>query len=530
MNLVCSEFGYRRSAIRFVTILSLLFFGVFSFQTVHGEDDAVRLSALSSINKSVVNIRVDSSVFDYDTPWASSGVQRSSGTGFIVQTKSGNRIITNAHVVSGAININVKRPDQKKEYTAKLIHIAHDCDLAMLQIDDSEFFKDAKPLSIGQLPALGSSVVVVGFPIGGNRLSITRGVVSRIDLDTYAHSGIDSHLIIQVDAAINPGNSGGPALQDGKVIGVAFQALRGGENLGYLIPPVVIDRFLNEIETTGTYQGYVELGVRSVSTENPVMRKALSLPADLDDTGVFVTKVMPNTSAEGFIQEGDILLSIMNQPISQSGDVVVDGMLYPYVELVDHLSDGQLITAKVFRNKKIQPVQFKAKRTNIYDYQRQEYEQPPEYYVQAGLVFQPLDGNLMKSRSQEWLSKDRSEIFYRYFYRFTSDLYKEKEGEVVLTGRLNDSINLYAGEYRDRIVKSINGKVVRNFSDFMHQFDTALSSSDQVVVRFENVNRPLVLRSLDIRSANSRIMKAYSIEKDRRLRSDRSNDNRKEKK
>ena len=95
-------------------------------------------------------------------------------------------------------------------------------------------------------------------------------------MSVYSHSSIDYHLIIQVDAAINPGNSGGPAMQGGKLIGVAFQALTGAENLGYLIPPQIVKRFLADIED-GNYDGYTEFGVLSLPTIHKGLQKALGL-------------------------------------------------------------------------------------------------------------------------------------------------------------------------------------------------------------------------------------------------------------
>ncbi|MEZ5431637.1 MAG: serine protease [Verrucomicrobiales bacterium] len=83
------------------------------------------------------------------------------------------------------------------------------------------------PLEIGGIPKLNTTVTAVGYPIGGDRISVTRGVVSRIDFRPYSHSAVDNHLTIQVDAAINPGNSGGPVLQDNKVVRVAFQGFSG---------------------------------------------------------------------------------------------------------------------------------------------------------------------------------------------------------------------------------------------------------------------------------------------------------------
>ena len=81
--------------------------------------------------------------------------------------------------------------------------------LATLAIDDGRFWEGVVPLSFGSMPSLQDEVAVVGYPEGGEGVSITQGVVSRIKIQRYVHSGT-SLLAIQIDAAINPGNSGGP--------------------------------------------------------------------------------------------------------------------------------------------------------------------------------------------------------------------------------------------------------------------------------------------------------------------------------
>ena len=188
----------------------------------------------SDVYQSVLRVEVATQMPDYQTPWNSGHFSGGIGSGFLIGK---NRILTNAHVVSNARRILITVYGSPKKYPASVEFIAHDCDLALLSIDD---FKDLESLPIfelGNVPSLESQVRVIGYPVGGERLSVTRGVVSRIDFQPYSHSRADSHLIIQIDAAINPGNSGGPCLQDGKVVGVAFQGLRQADNTGYIIPP-----------------------------------------------------------------------------------------------------------------------------------------------------------------------------------------------------------------------------------------------------------------------------------------------------
>ena len=114
--------------------------------------------------------------------------------------------------------------------------VAHECDLATLEVEDAGFWEGVTPLKLGAMPSLQDEVAVVGYPEGGEGVSITQGVVSRIEIQRYAHSG-QSLLAVQIDAAINPGNSGGPALNaNGEVVGVAFQLQQERQHIGHVVP------------------------------------------------------------------------------------------------------------------------------------------------------------------------------------------------------------------------------------------------------------------------------------------------------
>ena len=94
-------------------------------------------------------------------------------------------------------------------------------------------------------------MVVKGFPVGGNSLSTTQGIVSRIEY-AYYDAGA-AGLRIQVDAAISAGNSGSPAVVDGKMVGLVY-GVGPGENIGYVIPIEEIDGFLADV-ADGRYDG-----------------------------------------------------------------------------------------------------------------------------------------------------------------------------------------------------------------------------------------------------------------------------------
>lgn len=464
--------------------------------------------SMHELSHSVVQINVESAEYSYENPWQPLGLKGSGGTGFIIE---GNRIMTNAHVVSGAVQIRVKRPNQKTDYTATVAYIAHDCDLAILQVEDREFFQGATPLEIGQQPDLNTPVTVLGFPIGGNRISITRGVVSRIDMDVYSHSGVDAHRIIQVDAAINPGNSGGPAIQDGRVIGVAFQAITSGENLGYLIPPVVVKRFLKDIED-GSYDGYVEFGVMDTPVKNPVQIEALKIRRPSPYHGVQVYRVIPGTTSARDVKPGDVLLSINGHKITGEGDVEFEGSLYSYLELVDHLFEGDRVKLEILREGKIQEISLISRGSDVLEFKRRTYGSLPEYYLLSGYLFQPLDANLMDAKGRDWSADGDLGLLYRYHYHLFHGLYKEGEMDVVLTRRLAHSSNSYGDRYLDRIVDSVNEEKVNNFQEFVKLVEKHRNSQN-LVIRFRDSEIPLVLPTSGLESAEADMQKSYGIRK-----------------
>ena len=119
---------------------------------------------------------------------------------------------------------------------------------------------------IGDLPHLRDAVQVVGYPIGGEEVSITEGVVSRIEVQRYEHS--QRHLLaVTVDAAINEGNSGGPVFARGKVVGIAFQAIPDAENIGEMVPAPILQRFLDGVKQ-GKDARVPGLGI---ATQQPVL-------------------------------------------------------------------------------------------------------------------------------------------------------------------------------------------------------------------------------------------------------------------
>src|SRR5205807_4547251 len=343
------------------------------------------------IQKSLVRITATEVEPDYRAPWNAGGLQRGIGAGFVID---GNRIMTNAHVVSNSRYLTVERDGDPNKYPAKVQFVANDCDLALITVDAPNFYKNMVPLKLGGIPELESTVSAYGYPLGGERMSVTTGIVSRIDFQLYTHSSIDSHLAIQISAQINPGNSGGPVMQNAKVVGVAFQGYSGdvAQGVAYMIPTPVIQRFLTDIKD-GHYDKYVDLGLTYSKLQNPAQRRYLGLQDD--GRGVVVNTVIEAGSAGKLLKQGDVLLSIDDHFIGSDAFVELEGGRAEFQEIVERKFKGDKIKLDLLRDKKPMTVSIKLNTVWPYLTQGHYYDMRPRYIVFGGLLFQPLCLDLM---------------------------------------------------------------------------------------------------------------------------------------
>lgn len=451
------------------------------------------------IYKAVVRIEVATQVSDYRTPWNSGRFGGGTGSGFLIGP---NRFLTNAHVVSDAHRILITKRGSAEKHPARVIHVAHDCDLAILEVENNEPFGNLSYLEFGEVPDLESQVRAIGYPVGGDRISVTRGVVSRIDFRPYSHSRVDSHLVVQIDAAINPGNSGGPVLQEGKVVGVAFQGLRQADNTGYMIPTPVIRRFLKDIED-GTYDRYVDLGITEFALFNPAMRKALKVPEN--GLGVMVASVMITGPCDGIMEPGDVLLSIDGNPIDNAGNIEVDGEKVVLHEVVERKFAGDEVKLEYLRKgeKKEVTITLKAfPHSRIYAVR---YGERPRFVFFAGLTFQPLDFNLYSAH--QFKSPRVRKIFQNYV---RDAIFKDRKDVVVLTRVESDRLTTFISGFDGSVVDEINGTKVTS----LQQAYDLLYAKDQpefITIKCNGVDRPIVIPSAEVEAANKRIMKQYGI-------------------
>ena len=455
--------------------------------------------------RSVVKVYVTQQREDYTMPWQSGRPARGTGSGFIID---GQRVLSNAHVVSDAKFLELQKDGDPRRYRARVAFAGHDCDLALLTLEDEEFFSGTRPVRFAaDLPDLTEQVSVLGYPRGGARLSITRGVVSRIDYGHYYHSGVDQHLVLQVDAAINPGNSGGPVLFRDRVVGLAFQGLAAAENIGYAVPVPVIRRFLEDV-ADDWYHGYPELGVQFLPTRNAALRADLRLPDRR--SGVAVHYVDPFGSAHGLVVPRDVLLSIGGHVIANDGSVELDDQHVLFAELLERRQWGDTITLDLWRDGK--PLALTVPLSNPDDpfAYRKLYDRRPRYLIHGGLVFAPLTRPYFRTAARDLSDANRQQLLYLMEYAKPDGLHAGVSEFVVLIRRLPHTVNTYADPFLNGVVQRVNGRDIGDVGDVAE----ALAADDDDgydVLEFRGMDDALVLHRQSIADAEPAILARYGI-------------------
>ena len=441
-----------------------------------------------SHTRSIVKLFVVECARSYHIPWQMEDQLECSGTGFLLRAGGGAmRVLTNAHVVAFAVSVRACRFGESRKFVARVVAISHESDLALLEVADAGFWAarggdgaargggdDAVALD-ERTPRITDETYVLGFPSGGENISVTKGVVSRIDMQRYSgHKSCPKLLVIQIDAAINPGNSGGPVFnRGGLVVGVAFCKDADGEsdNIGYIIPTTVVQCFLDEVAAHGTFRGVCGLGFVFQTMENDVLRRAMRLPDDR--AGVLVTRVGPLAPFAASLRPRDVLLAIDGRAIAADATVALargrEGDRVPFEHLVTSRPPGAAVALTLWRDGAACDARAACgavpRLVPLFD----GADAANSYFIVGGLQFAPLSMPLFESMEASETSAIMVEIERMAFF---SDKRTPRQQVLVLQRVLiDDELTFGYHHLAPAIVASLNGEPLEDLGALVRAVD-----------------------------------------------------------
>lgn len=454
---------------------------------------------------------------NYYKPWELGYQHTSGGSACIID---GQRILTNAHVIAHHLFVQAQKPGDSKKYTARVLHVDHDTETALLTVDDPKFFEGTVPVRFGGLPSRNAKVTVYGFPVGGDELCITAGVVSRIEVRTYTHSQRNL-LALQTDAAINPGNSGGPVFMDGELIGIAFQSYKRKdlERAGYVVPMPVIRHMLEDLDD-GRIDGVPDLGLYWQKLEADALRAYLGLAGD--ETGVRVSRVLYGSSAYGVIEVDDVITSIEGVPVASDGSVPLrERDRVRFEHLIARHQVGDKVDLGIFRAGTPLRVTVELKQyVSLVSPPRPDHR--PTYLVFGGLVFTVLTYEYM--HEWEWAKEH-----HRYMNFYYEVLPSARRKQIVLVHSvLAHEVNLGYHQVQGAVVERINGVDITEIRDVVSALTAPRDGFHVLETDFHGSRRAsfssdfhhaygtrIVLDAAKVERANAEILTQHGVAHDR---------------
>lgn len=275
--------------------------------------------------------------FGQSQPQRPQPLQHGVGSGVIISPDG--YIVTNNHVVDGAIQVQVTLHD-RRTMNARVVGVDKLTDLAVLKINATDLPSIAWGDSTKLQP--GETVLAFGSPFGYFRFSVTRGIVSALDRpNPYSNDLRKPGDFIQTDAAINPGNSGGPLVNArGELVGIdTFIVSESGSfaGAGFAIPSQIVHSVAEQLMKSGSVQhGYLGMSMNDVTPDNA---RFFNLH---DASGAIVSAVVPNSPASrAGLRRGDVIRQL-------NGENIVDGSALQVA--VSEETPGTNITLGILRN------------------------------------------------------------------------------------------------------------------------------------------------------------------------------------
>ena len=439
---------------------------------------------------------------DYFRPWGQLTTSQSNGSGSIIDN---NRILTNAHVIANSSFIQVQKQGDSRKHNAKVMFVSHETDLAILSVESEGFFDDSVALEIGEIPETLDEVRVYGFPMGGKTLSTTKGVFSRVEHQSYAHAG-GNFLAGQIDAAINPGNSGGPVITNGKIVGVVMQAnfSESSENLGYFVPPTVIKHVLKDIED-GEYDGFRSLGFFTQGMESPSMKEFYGIKKD--QTGILINYIVKDSPAAKVLQVSDVILKMDKYIVADDETINFrQDQRTSYKYAVDQFQQDEEVPITINRKgiEMTVNVPIGSEVENPVVVRQERFDQIPEYYIYGGVLFVPLNMNLIKRWGNDWSRKAPFD-FLRNRYEWRTD---EREEVIVALMVFPSDVNLGYHSWKNWVIDSVNGKKIKNF---MELTSILHNNTDKNVVVADSDGYQIILNHEQAIASRDSILNRYRI-------------------
>ena len=430
----------------------------------------------ADLTRSVVRLRSTTQSWNPGQPWEKNEPEQRRALAAIVAPE---RVLTTASLVANATFLEFESPDGTRFAEARVVAIDYEANLALVAPANdggSALFENSVPLEVAAPPALGDRLEVLQVEETGLPL-LTTGFLQTIGVQSTFLPG-QSFLTFFIKASMQSSASSYslPVLHDGKLAGLLF-SYNSSEQIIDSAATEIIERFLESAaaaESEGTpYQGFPGLGVVITRTEDPAFRAWLNL--DDDQGGVYLSTIRPGSAAEAAgLEKGDVILAVDGNEIDRRGfyqHPVYGGLFWGHL-VRGEKAVGEDVTLSVLRDGESLEITATLTREEEADrlVPNYRFEEPPNFLVKGGMVFQELTRPLLEAFGRDWQQRAPLNLLDAYE---NPEKYEDEVRRIIfLSGIIPTNATIGYETLRNLIVRRVNGHDILDIPTLIEAFES----------------------------------------------------------
>ncbi|HSH17071.1 MAG TPA: hypothetical protein VLD18_13605 [Verrucomicrobiae bacterium] len=462
---------------------------------------------LARWERSLVTLEVNSQGYNYIQPWTRRS-QSTQKSGVVIGPRS---ILTTAEQLNDLLLARVQKGGRGRWYPAQLEWIDYHANLALLTSDDEEFWQGLRPASLMTKIPLSGDARVLRWREG--KIEARKMEINRARIETGRQTFIDI-MHLELNGEVPGVGFGEPVIDGSRIIGIMEAPAGSG---GLAVPAPFIKSVL-DARAKDDYRGLGFFNFYWQRAENPETLKALKM--EQTDHGVIVIQPLAKIGEESILKARDVILEIDGFEIGPEGDyqdpIYGRTMLEALATRGRWAGDGVPMT--IWRDGRQMEIEYKLPKAEFTDEMIPDkvFDQPPEYLIAGGFVFQPLTVPYLESWGGDWQRRAP----FRLAYLKQAIPTEKQEALVVLSVVLPDPYNLGYQSIRGLLVREINGRKIVRLPDI----EAALKEPRDGfhIIEFARGDSPgkIVLDAGDLSAATARVLQRYGIDQDRLILGD----------
>ncbi|MFL6537538.1 MAG: PDZ domain-containing protein [Chthoniobacterales bacterium] len=411
---------------------------------------------------SLVRVNVTGQAYDYIRPWQKKAPFSKRALGAVLPH---GRILVTADLIANQNYVELERAESGDKSAANVTVVDYESNLALLEPADKAFLEGLKPLDLANDTVVGDRISAWQLETTG-ALVVTEGLVTTVQMTRYPIDvGQFLTYRISIPMQYRDNSYTVPIVKNNKLSGLLLRFDPRSQVLD-AIPAPIIAHFLKDADSQH-YRGFPTAGFAFFPTRDPELRKFANDTAK--SGGVYVTSVEPNSpAAKAGLQPADIVTAVGNNEVDQNGNYV--DPLYGKIEFTNLITGrgfcGDTIPLHVQRKGESMQLNLALEHRAAKDYVIPPYavDQPPNYIVLGGMIFEELSRQYLK----EWGGNWQKEAPPRFVYmdRYQSELFPDENRRVVILSQvLPADTTIGYDEFGYLTVERVNGREIKSLRD-----------------------------------------------------------------